>query len=48
MEQFRTSLIDNYTGERIRISPLAFITRAVVNALKKYPNFNSSIDAQNK
>ena len=46
MEQFRTSLIDNYTGERIRISPLAFITRAVVNALKKYPNFNSSIDSK--
>ena len=44
MEQFRTTLIDNYTGERIRISPLAFITRAVVNALKEYPNFNSSID----
>jgi len=49
MEQFRTTLIDNYTGERIRISPLAFITRAVVNALKEYPNFNSSIDtATNK
>ena len=47
MEQFRTTLIDNYTGERIRISPLAFITRAVVNALKEYPNFNSSIDNQN-
>jgi len=47
MEQFRTTLIDNYTGERIRISPLAFITRAVVNALKEYPNFNSSIDSKN-
>ena len=47
MEQFRTTLIDNYTGERIRISPLAFITRAVVNALKEYPNFNSSIDPKN-
>ena len=47
MEQFRTSLIDNYTGEKIKISPLAFISRAVVNALKKYPNFNSSIDSQN-
>ena len=44
MEQFRTTLIDNYSGDRIRISPLAFITRAVVNALKEYPNFNSSID----
>ena len=45
MEQFRTSLIDHHTGEKITISPLAFITRAVVNALKKYPNFNSSIDS---
>ena len=47
MEQFRSTLIDNYTGERIRISPLAFITRALVNALKEYPNFNSSIDSEN-
>ena len=47
MEQFRTSLIDHHTGEKITISPLAFITRAVVNALKEYPNFNSSIDSQN-
>jgi len=47
MEQFRTNLIDNYTGERIKISPLAFITRAVIKALKKYPNFNSSIDTKN-
>mgnify|MGYP001159661573 FL=1 len=47
MEHFRTNLIDNYSGERIRISPLAFITRAVIKALKKYPNFNSSIDTEN-
>ena len=47
MEQFRSTLIDNYTGDRIRISPLAFITRALVNALKEYPNFNSSIDSEN-
>ncbi len=47
MEQFRSNLIDNYTGERIRISPLAFIARAVIKALKKYPNFNSSIDTKN-
>ena len=47
MEKFRTSLIDNYSGQRIRISPLAFITRAVVKALEAYPNFNSSIDNQN-
>ena len=46
MEQFRNSLIDHYTGEKIKISPLAFITRAVVKALKKYPNFNSSINVE--
>ncbi len=47
MEQFRNSLIDHYSGEKIKISPLAFITRAVIKALKKYPNFNSSIDTKN-
>ena len=49
MEQFRTSLIDHFTGEKISVTPLAFITRAVVNALKDFPNFNCSIDLnQNK
>ena len=49
MEQFRTSLFDHYTGEKISVTPLAFITRAVVNALKDFPNFNCSIDPdQNK
>ena len=47
LEHFRTSLIDHYTGEKIKISPLAFVTRAVVNALKKYPNFNASLDSRN-
>ncbi len=47
MEIFRSSLIDHYSGEKIKISPLAFITRAVVNALKEYPNFNASIDQEN-
>jgi len=46
MEQFRNSLIDHYSGEKIKISPLAFITRAVVKALKQYPNFNSSINIE--
>ena len=44
MEKFRKSLRDLYTGERISITPLAFIVRAVVKALKDYPNFNSSLD----
>ena len=44
METFRKSLRDLYTGEKISVTPLAFIIRAVVKALKNYPNFNSSLD----
>ena len=44
MEKFRKSLRDLYTGEKISITPLAFIMKAVVKALKDYPNFNSSLD----
>ena len=44
MEKFRKSLRDLYTGDKISITPLAFIIRAVVKALKDYPNFNSSLD----
>jgi len=44
MEKFRESLRDLYTGEKIKITPLAFIIRAVVKALKDYPIFNSSLD----
>ena len=47
MEQFRSSLRDLYTGQKISITPLAFIMRAMVNALKEYPNFNASIDSEN-
>ncbi len=44
MESFRNSLTDIYTGEKIKITPLAFIVKAVVASLKKFPSFNSSID----
>ena len=44
MENFRSSLTDIYTGEKIKITPLAFIIKALVASLKKYPSFNSSID----
>jgi len=44
MEEFRTSLTDMYTGERKKITPLAFIVKALTASLKKFPNFNSSID----
>ena len=44
MEKFRKSLRDLYTGEKLSITPLPFIIRALVKALKDYPNFNSSLD----
>ena len=47
METFRKSLRDLYTGEKISVTPLAFIIRAVAKALKDYPNFNSSLDIKN-
>jgi len=44
MEKFRKSLRDLYTGEKLSITALPFIIRALVKALKDYPNFNSSLD----
>jgi len=44
IENFRSSLTDIYTGEKIKITPLAFIIKALVASLKKFPSFNSSID----
>jgi pyruvate dehydrogenase E2 component (dihydrolipoamide acetyltransferase) len=48
MEQFRSSLKDLYTGQKMSITPLAFIMRAMVNGLKAYPNFNASIDSESR
>ena len=44
LEDFRNSLTDIYTGEKKKITPLAFIIKALVASLKKFPSFNSSID----
>ena len=44
MESFRSSLKDIYTGEKMKITALAFIIKALVVSLKKFPSFNSSID----
>ena len=44
LEEFRSSLVDYHTGEKLKITPLAFITKALVTALKKFPTFNSSIE----
>ena len=47
MEGFRSTLRDLYTGQKMSVTPLAFIMRAMVNALKAYPNFNTSLDPEN-
>ena len=44
LEEFRTSLTDVYTGEKKKITPLAFIIKALTASLKKFPNFSTSID----
>ena len=44
LEEFRSSLTDMYTGKKKKITPLAFIIKALVSSLKKFPNFNSSIE----
>ena len=44
MDEFRESLTDIYTGKKKKITPLAFIIKALVSSLKKFPHFNASID----
>ena len=48
MEEFRSSLRDIHTGEKIKTTPLSFIIRALVKALIEFPNFNSSLDTENE
>ena len=43
LENFRKNLKDSYTGEKKKITPLAFIIKALVKSMMKYPIFNSSI-----
>ena len=44
MEGFRKGLIDLNTREKISITPLAFMMKALVNGMQKFTNFNSSLD----
>ena len=44
LEDFRSKLTDPISGDKIKITPLAFIAKALTNNLKKFPSFNSSID----
>ncbi len=44
MEIFRKGLAADYKEKGIRITPLVFMMKALVSALKEYPRFNSSLD----
>ena len=45
MEAFRQSMKDQAAKEGIKLTPLVFIMKAVVAALKAYPNFNASLSS---
>ena len=44
MEAFRKELNVEYAKQNIKITPLAFMLKAVVVALQEYPEFNASLD----
>lgn len=44
MEAFRKKMGSELKGQKIKITPLAFIVKAVVASLKAFPRFNSSLD----
>ena len=45
MEAFRKELGVEYAKQNIKITPLAFMLKAVVVALQQFPEFNASLDA---
>ena len=45
MEAFRKELSVEYAKQNIKITPLAFMLKAVVVALQQFPEFNASLDA---
>ena len=45
MEAFRKEIGAEYAKQNIKITPLAFMLKAVVAALQQFPEFNASLDA---
>jgi pyruvate dehydrogenase E2 component (dihydrolipoamide acetyltransferase) len=45
LEQLRASLRDRAQAAGVKLTPLAFVMRAVVKALQEFPRFNTSLDA---
>jgi pyruvate dehydrogenase E2 component (dihydrolipoamide acetyltransferase) len=47
LEKFRAHINEENAKSGVKVSPLAFIMKAVVATLKKYPTVNSSLDGEN-
>ena len=47
LELFRARVNEENAKAGVKVSPLAFIMKAVIAALKKYPTLNSSLDGDN-
>jgi pyruvate dehydrogenase E2 component (dihydrolipoamide acetyltransferase) len=45
LEDFRKSMLDEAAKRGVKLTLLAFLMKAVVNALRTYPNFNASLAA---
>jgi len=45
LEAFRKSLAKEAEKKAVRLTPLVFLMKAVVSALREFPNFNASLDA---
>ena len=45
LEDFRRAQKENLEKQKIKLTPLVFIMKAVVSALKAFPHFNASIEA---
>ena len=47
LEEFRKTINKEWEREGVKVSPLAFIIKAAVAGLQKFPEFNSSLDGDN-
>ena len=47
LEAFRQTVNEEIAKTGVKVTPLAFLVKAVVSALKKYPQLNASLDGDN-
>ena len=45
LEKFRKTTAQEYKEQGVKLTLLAFLVKAVISALKKYPRFNGSLDS---